>query len=164
MKYKFVINQGPTFQGWNSFVGFFILAIGVILFSNVFSDSGISTIVRKVSGILVFIIGLQLFLFIQGVVIDAENKRLKSYYFVFFRMGDWIDISAFDSFYIEKFDSTETRGVVTAFATVRTKYYDLYLTRIGHSERILLKSCSTIEYAEELKEEIKQYLFPDETS
>ncbi|MBT3799986.1 MAG: hypothetical protein HOG05_02450 [Bacteroidetes bacterium] len=158
MNYKFLIKQGPTFQGWNSFFGVFIMLIGGILISNVFADMGFVSVIRKVSGILVFAIGLQLFLFIQGVILDSKSKRLKIYYFLFFRLGYWIDISTFDCFEIEKYESAETRGVVTAFATVRTKYYDLYLTKTGHSDRILLKSCASIEYAEALRDEIEAYL------
>ena len=74
MNYKFLIKQGPTFHGWNSFFGVFIMLIGGILFSNVFADMGFVSVIRKVSGILVFAIGLQLFLFIQGVILDSKSK------------------------------------------------------------------------------------------
>lgn len=122
------------------------------------SQISVALYVHIIIASIIILIGLQLFLFIQGVILDAETKKLKRYYFIFFRFGNWIDISAYDGFSIERFESTETRGVVTAFATVSTKYYDLFLTQTGHAEKILLKSCSSIEYAEELKIEVCEYL------
>jgi|GEM_PF-5129640 len=142
------IKQGPTFAGWISWMGMLVLVTGIWWFisSQEFSE--------KVVSILLILSGLQMFIHIKGVVINQKKLKLKTYSFIFFPIGKWIDISDFSDITSRNTDSTETGGIRSAFITVHSKYTDLYLINKQTGQKILLKSCRNVEEANKLKEQL----------
>ena len=158
MKDNFIIPQGPTFHGTVSTIGIFIIVAGGVFLVKGISELNYGIWYRFIIGVILLVTGLQVFISIRGVIIDRERKRLKNYILVFFRIGDWVDISEYDGFKKESFDETETGGIRSAFVTVHTKYVDLFLLHKNKEDKLLLRSCPSSRSADDLAEEVRQYL------
>lgn len=164
MEQRLIIAQGPTFKGWPSTIGIFVAISGIVFISLSFSNSFTWALIRFTGGVLLILAGIQLFLSFRGVVIDTQSMHVKSYIFLFGRLGEWTDISGYSGFSYTKFDLTETQGLVTAFTTIHTKYVDLFLLNPETRDRILIKSCSNRKEADAIKSEIAPLLGIDPES
>jgi hypothetical protein len=140
---------GPSF----SFAGYILLAVGIIAVSYSLTS-------------LIFIIpGMFIAFTYSGTVIDIENKRVKPYTSLFgiVRTGNWINVSQFSRFSIEK----KTRRYTSYSRTnlrldTNMSVIQLLLINQNGTRKIVLNEYSKFEDAQKEMEELSEFLLSKE--
>jgi hypothetical protein len=97
MQNRINIKGSITFEGWTSFVGFFIFFFGIYYVFYFRENSLLLSLF-----ILIDLFGLILFISKKGVLIDLRNKQIKPYvHCLFFKLGKWQSSDAIDRIILE---------------------------------------------------------------
>jgi len=156
------IDYSPTFSGFVSFLGFFVIAIGMISIGAVINLS----IVWIFFTIPISTIGVLMMLNLKGVLLDYSNKKIKFYKsFLFFNIGEWRSIDKFTK--IQIFYDHEIRGGNVRrgrFHTTKLVSYEICL--IDEVEgKLALKELSNPAEAKKIMKNISEKLkipYPNE--
>jgi len=144
-------NHGKFFSPVQVYMGYVFLATGI--FCAYYSLS-----------ILILVLpGAFIAFTTNGTIIDIENKRIKAYtmHFGFFRTGDWIALSQFTRFNIQRATrryTTYSRGSVR----LDTDLTDINLLLINRNglKKVIINRYSSFEEAQKEKEDLTNILFP----
>ncbi|RLD59602.1 MAG: hypothetical protein DRJ05_06175 [Bacteroidetes bacterium] len=80
-------------------------------------------------GILFFAISLLVLFLKSGIIIDADNKRIKKYIgFFMVKKGEWESIGSINNLQIVKTRETQNMGVLSITRTETNDVYKLFLT------------------------------------
>ena len=158
MKRRRNIIGGATFDEWVSLIGFFVCpACAYIVYWYCLNISILFWIL-----IFIFILlGITLFMSITGVLIDLENKQVKSYiHCLFFKWGTWKSINEVERMVLEY---TREGGRIKygiapiASGSVHTEYFSISL-RFFSGEKIFIKEFSNYEKAKEFLDTYSELL------
>ncbi len=146
-------NHGKFFSPVQVYMGYVFLATGI--FCAYYSLS-----------ILILVLpGAFIAFTTNGTIIDIDNKRIKAYtmHFGFCRTGNWIALSQFTRFNIQRAtrrSTTYSRGSVR-LDTDLTDINLLLINRNG-SKKVIINRYSSFEEAQKEKEDLTKILFPDQ--
>jgi hypothetical protein len=113
------ISHKITFQGFISTFGLILTITGII---TLFAASYI------ILSILALFIGLVLFLSIRGVMIDYKSMRIKAFLdILIFKIGNWRDLSEFDTIGLRLFTASQTMNMVSISNTYTTTLFEVCL-------------------------------------
>ncbi|MDZ7742549.1 MAG: hypothetical protein U5Q03_12555 [Bacteroidota bacterium] len=127
---KIKISRGATFQGNSSTAGMIILIGGILLI--IYTD-------LIIFSLLSISIGLILFLKVNGLIIDTQEKRYKPYLdLLLFKYGKWHELAPYDQLTLKLFNESQTMNMVSISNTHTIRTYDVCL-RGNKVPDILLK-------------------------
>lgn len=109
------------------------------------------------SGILFLIISLLLLFLKSGVIIDADNRRIKSYIGLFVvSKGEWEDVNSLDNLQIVKMRESRTMNVLSISRTETNETYKLYMKLPDRSIELMSgKKEDILNSAEEIASSLK---------
>ena len=154
MKRRINIIGGATFDEWVSLIGFFVCpACAYIVYWYCLNIS-------ILFWILIFILlGITLFMSITGVLIDLENKQVKSYiHCLFFKLGTWKSINEVERMVLEY--TKEGGSLISIYRVHRNihiEYFSISL-RFFSGEKIFIKEFSNYEKAREFLDTYSELL------
>ena len=133
------IKQGMTFGGWTPYVGFLLLAFGIVMV--VFSL--LEDPIMFLPAIVLSFFGVVIFMDLRGTSIDTKNDRCRMYRdLILFKVGHWVSLSHFDHVAVTRYREQFGHSIGSALgrtAHIRTYFVSLRGERIS----ILLKECDT---------------------
>lgn len=120
------IKHGVTFKGSVSTGGIFLSIFALIITTLPLTKENVPLFVSYI-GIGLLIIGILLFLSIRGVWIDVENNKIKSYLFLFKRIGNWESLKDYYEVLLKYINIDSSIGIFGPSSNVRTISYDVVL-------------------------------------
>jgi hypothetical protein len=145
-------NHGRFFGPSQSYMGYVFIGVGIFC-------SYYSLI------ILVFIIpGLFMAFTSTGTIIDADNKRVKTYtmLFGFIRTGKWVNVNQFSRFVIRKVNSRySSYSRANIRLDINTSDIRLELINNDGTRKVLLNKYKNVEDAQKDKDRLAVILFPE---
>lgn len=129
------------------------IAFGVMLFA-----AGIWRMIEMDwKGIIFFVLSVFFLLIRGGVLIDAENKRIKKYIgFLSLRIGDWQDISAMGYLQIRKSRESQNMSVSSITRTETKEIYKLLASMPKRNVEIMSGNKETISrHAQEIASKLE---------
>jgi hypothetical protein len=144
-------NHGKFFSPVQVYTGYIFLAAGIF-----WAYYSLSSLILSIAGAFIAFTT-------TGTIIDIDNKKIKEYtmHFGFFRTGNWIALSQFTRFNIQRAKrryTTYSRGSVR-LDTNLTDINLLLINRNG-SKKVIINRYSNFEEAQKEKEELETILFP----
>ncbi|MFH0894673.1 MAG: hypothetical protein V2A54_09575 [Bacteroidota bacterium] len=156
------ISRGPTFSGKHSYAGLALILLSIYLF--------FGPLTSVIAGAVLIIPGLLLFLSIRGTLIDFKHELIKPYQdFLFFKFGDWSELSAYDKIILKPESSVDIRNPKdqpSVYFSDKNLTFSFEIILKGERvEKIILKDLSDYrkgkkflnEYALKLKKEPVDY-------
>ena len=133
------ISFGATFEGGVPILGLFMFFFGLLLLIFDFTFWG---------GYPFVFFGIIFFLNIKGVLIDYENNRIKKYInYVFFKLGNWRDLSEFKYIGSKEISSHITRKSPASYYKTKIKYFDIFIFN-DLGDEVLINSFEDIKSAD----------------
>lgn len=111
------IKKGVTLDNFFLGIGILIASIAAIIYIHFFL------------GLPLLYLGLAILLSVKGVIIDVENRKLKSYFdFFIFKTGNWENIATYNKVTLELTNKSQQMNSRGSSTNVKTKTYDIFLT------------------------------------
>ena len=146
-------NHGKFFSPVQVYMGYVFLAAGIFC-----AYYSLSILILAIPGAFIAFTT-------TGTILDIQNRSIKAYtmHFGFFRTGNWIALSQFTRFNIQRATriyTTYSRGSLRLDTNLTD--INLLLTNSNGTKKITINRYSTFEEAQKEKEELAPMLFPDQ--
>lgn len=155
MKNKININGSITFEGWTSYLGFFMFFFG-ISFALYYGENTLLLILF----LFIVLFGFVLFISKKGILIDLKNKRFKAYvHCLLFKIGKWESSETIDRIILEYiYGSTKNSYTPIPFANgTKTEIFSISFKLIS-GEKIFIKEFSNYEKAKTFLDKYSELL------
>lgn len=140
------ISDGPSFKLF--YIGFLILGLSIYFFFHIW-----------ILTLILFPIGLSIFLSIKGILIDVENNRVKEYFnFLFLKIGTWESLDQFQKIILTRTNQSQVLTTRATISTVNTKTFDIYLCNESFSNEKHLKEFTDYNEAKDFLDKYASFL------